>query len=83
MTELVECKIDGGTWIVGTLTIDRFKFFTMTPDKDGGYSAVLEYDGWAYYYDGLVPEYDFTFGLLFSFVKFKLTKDNIYLKCKA
>ena len=83
MTELMECKIDGGTWIVGTLTVDRFKFFGMLPEKDGTYNATLQYDGWVYYYDRLVPEYDFTLGLLMSVVKFKLTRDNIYLKHKA
>lgn len=80
MSDLMECKIDGGTWIVGDLTITRERFEEMVPDDRGEYSAVFQHDGWLYYYDGLIPEFDFSHGMKNLKVSFRISPKNIVTK---
>lgn len=80
MSDLVECLVDGGVWIIGTLNVSREQFETMQPEPDGTFNAVLKHDGYLYYYDSIVPEYDFTHGTRNVTVNFHLSRDNIFAK---
>jgi hypothetical protein len=85
MSELVECLVNGGVWVIGTLELTREQFEEMTPQLDGTFNVIFSYDGFRYYYDGIVPEYDFTKGLgkREAIVKFHVSPDNIVGKWPA
>jgi hypothetical protein len=80
MSDLMECNISGGKWLVGELIISREEFETMVPDYRGEYSAVIRNNGYLYYYDQLVPRYDFSNGIPKAKVNFQLTPKNFVQK---
>ena len=81
MSQLVECLVDGGVWIVGDWVVDREYFEQMPFDHyRQTYSGRLAFDGFEYLYDGLVPDFDFSNGLENAKITFHLTKDNIVSK---
>lgn len=80
MNGLSEQNIDGAVWIVGTLKVYQKDFEEMAPESDGSFRVVLRHNGWAYYYDGLFPEFDFTHGFEDGVVYFHISKENIFAK---
>jgi len=83
MSDLIECMVDGGTWVVGDLVVNRQQFEEMTAQEDGTFTAVLKHDGFAYFYDGLVADIDLSHGIKNMTVTFRLTPANIFAKGPA
>jgi hypothetical protein len=80
MSDLMECNVDGGTWLVGDLVVSREEFEQMTPDHRGEFSAVVRANGYLYYFDQLVPECDLSHGIKNMKIIFRLSPRNIVMK---
>ena len=84
MSELIECVVDGGVWIVGDWVVDREYFEQMPFDHyRQTYSGRLSFDGWEYLYDGLSPVFDFSNGLENAKITFRITKENIVSRVRV
>ena len=83
MSDLMECNIDGGTWLVGDIIFSREEFEEMTPDHRGEFSIRIKSRGYVYYFDQLVPEFDFSNGIPNLKITFRLSPKNIVMKVPA
>jgi hypothetical protein len=83
MSDLVECIVDGGTWVFGDLVVSRREFEQMRQDVRGEFTAAIRNDGYMYYYDQLRPEFNHPDENLYTEVRFSLSPKNVVMKIPA
>ena len=78
--EVEEQVFDGQTWLMGNLIIPRDEFLEMMPDYDGRFSVVVIHGDSVYSCDGIVPSFDFTYGLRSARVYLELSQRTAFAK---